>query len=165
MIKLHTDHGVIALKLDKEKAPEIATNFKKCMKGGHYSSTVFHRMTNNSMIQGGGFELGTEQKPTRAPIRNEASNGLINEVDSIAVAHTMNPHSTNTQFFISIVDSDFLNHIAPTTQGWGYVAFGEVTGDIDMVDKIRGVATTIRNSHQDVPAEGVIIEKAEIAKE
>lgn len=116
MIKLHTNHGVITLKLDEEKAPETAANFKEYVKSGHYDNTVFHRVINNFMIQGGGFEPGMKQKPTRAPIKNEANNGLTNKVGSIAMARTMDPHSASAQFFINVADNDFLNHTAPTTQ-------------------------------------------------
>ncbi|HCC4496301.1 TPA: peptidyl-prolyl cis-trans isomerase [Pseudomonas aeruginosa] len=165
MIKLHTNHGVITLKLDEEKAPETAANFKEYVKSGHYDNTVFHRVINNFMIQGGGFEPGMKQKPTRAPIKNEANNGLTNKVGSIAMARTMDPHSASAQFFINVADNDFLNHTAPTTQGWGYVVFGEVVEGMDVVNKIKGVATTMRSGHQDVPAEDVIIEKAEIVEE
>ena len=165
MIKLHTNHGVITLKLDEEKAPETAANFKEYVKSGHYDNTVFHRVINNFMIQGGGFEPGMKQKPTRAPIKNEANNGLTNKVGSIAMARTMDPHSASAQFFINVADNDFLNHTAPTTQGWGYSVFGEVVEGMDVVNKIKGVATTMRSGHQDVPAEDVIIEKAEIVEE
>ncbi|MFG8295663.1 peptidylprolyl isomerase [Pseudomonas aeruginosa] len=165
MIKLHTNHGVITLKLDEEKAPETAANFKEYVKSGHYDNTVFHRVINNFMIQGGGFEPGMKQKPTRAPIKNEANNGLTNKVGSIAMARTMDPHSASAQFFINVADNDFLNHAAPTTQGWGYAVFGEVVEGMDVVNKIKGVATTMRSGHQDVPAEDVIIEKAEIVEE
>ncbi|RMS45693.1 hypothetical protein ALP65_04417 [Pseudomonas aeruginosa] len=165
MIKLHTNHGVITLKLDEEKAPETAANFKEYVKSGHYDNTVFHRVINNFMIQGGGFEPGMKQKPTRAPIKNEANNGLTNKVGSIAMARTMDPHSASAQFFINVADNDFLNHTAPTTQGWGYAVFGEVVEGMDVVNKIKGVATTMRSGHQDVPAEDVIIEKAEIVEE
>ncbi|MHA5344498.1 peptidylprolyl isomerase [Pseudomonas aeruginosa] len=165
MIKLHTNHGVITLKLDEEKAPETAANFKEYVKSGHYDNTVFHRVINNFMIQGGGFEPGMKQKPTRAPIKNEANNGLTNKVGSIAMARTMDPHSASAQFFINVADNDFLNHTASTTQGWGYAVFGEVVEGMDVVNKIKGVATTMRSGHQDVPAEDVIIEKAEIVEE
>lgn len=165
MIKLHTNHGVITLKLDEEKAPETAANFKEYVKSGHYDNTVFHRVINNFMIQGGGFEPGMKQKPTRAPIKNEANNGLTNKVGSIAMARTMDPHSASAQFFINVADNDFLNDTAPTTQGWGYAVFGEVVEGMDVVNKIKGVATTMRSGHQDVPAEDVIIEKAEIVEE
>ncbi|EMJ4697439.1 TPA: peptidyl-prolyl cis-trans isomerase [Pseudomonas aeruginosa] len=165
MIKLHTNHGVITLKLDEEKAPETAANFKEYVKSGHYDNTVFHRVINNFMIQGGGFEPGMKQKPTRAPIKNEANNGLTNKVGSIAMARTMDPHSASAQFFINVADNDSLNHTAPTTQGWGYAVFGEVVEGMDVVNKIKGVATTMRSGHQDVPAEDVIIEKAEIVEE
>ncbi|VEE46553.1 peptidyl-prolyl cis-trans isomerase B [Pseudomonas fluorescens] len=119
MIKLHTNHGVITLKLDEEKAPETAANFKEYVKSGHYDNTVFHRVINNFMIQGGGFEPGMKQKPTRAPIKNEANNGLTNKVGSIAMARTMDPHSASAQFFINVADNDFLNHTAPHHPGLG----------------------------------------------
>ena len=147
-----------------KKAPETAANFKEYVKSGHYDNTVFHRVINNFMIQGGGFEPGMKQKPTRAPIKNEANNGLASKVGSIAMARTMDPHSASAQFFINVADNDFLNHTAPT-QGWGYAVFGEVVEGMDVVNKIKGVATTMRSGHQDVPAEDVIIEKAEIVEE
>ena len=165
MIKLHTNHGVITLKLDEEKAPETAANFKEYVKSGHYDNTVFHRVINNFMIQGGGFEPGMKQKSTRAPIKNEANNGLTNKVGSIAMARTMDPHSASAQFFINVADNDFLNHTAPTTQGWGYCVFGQVVDGMDVVNKIKAVPTTMRAGHQDVPSDDVIIEKAEIVGE
>ena len=162
MIKLHTNHGVITLKLDEEKAPETAANFKEYVKSGHYDNTVFHRVINNFMIQGGGFEPGMKQKPTRAPIKNEANNGLTNKVGSIAMARTMDPHSASAQFFINVADNSFLDHTAPTAQGWGYAVFGEVVEGMDVVDKIKAVATGHRSGHGDVPVDDVIIEKAEV---
>ena len=164
MIKLHTNHGVITLKLDEEKAPETAANFKEYVKSGHYDNTVFHRVINNFMIQGGGFEPGMKQKSTRAPIKNEANNGVGNKVGTVAMARTMEPHSASAQFFINVADNDFLNHSAPTVQGWGYCVFGQVVDGMDVVNKIKGVATTMRAGHQDVPSEDVIIEKAEIVE-
>lgn len=164
MIKLHTNHGVITLKLDEEKAPETAANFKEYVKSGHYDNTVFHRVINNFMIQGGGFESGMKQKPTRAPIKNEANNGLSNKTGTLAMARTMEPHSASAQFFINVKDNDFLDHSAPTVQGWGYAVFGEVTEGMDVVEKIKAVATTMKSGHQDVPVEDVVIEKAEIVE-
>lgn len=162
MIKLHTNHGVITLKLDTEKAPETTANFEKYVKDGHYNGTIFHRVINNFMIQGGGFEPGMSQKETNAPIKNEANNGLSNKRGTIAMARTMDPHSASAQFFINVKDNAFLDHTAPTAQGWGYAVFGEVVDGMDVVDKIRDVATTSKAGHQDVPVEDVIIEKAEV---
>ncbi|AWM80936.1 peptidylprolyl isomerase [Gammaproteobacteria bacterium ESL0073] len=162
MIKLHTNYGVITLKLDAEKAPVTAANFEKYVKDGHYDGTIFHRVINNFMIQGGGFESGMKKKETNAPIKNEANNGLSNKVGTIAMARTMDPHSASAQFFINVKDNTFLDHTAPTPQGWGYAVFGEVVDGMDVVDKIRGVATTSKAGHQDVPVEDVVIEKAEV---
>ena len=164
MIKLHTNHGVITLELFEDKAPETVANFKEYVKSGHYDNTIFHRVINNFMIQGGGFEPGMKQKSTRAPIKNEANNGVGNKVGTVAMARTMEPHSASAQFFINVADNDFLNHSAPTVQGWGYCVFGEVKDGMDVVNKIKGVATTMRAGHQDVPSEDVIIEKAEIVE-
>ncbi|GLZ89382.1 peptidyl-prolyl cis-trans isomerase [Metapseudomonas resinovorans] len=164
MIKLHTNHGVITLQLFEDKAPETVANFKEYVKSGHYDGTVFHRVIGNFMIQGGGFEPGMKQKSTRATIKNEANNGLSNKVGTIAMARTMEPHSASAQFFINVADNTFLNHSAPTVQGWGYAVFGEVVEGMDVVNKIKGVATTMKAGHQDVPVDDVIIEKAEIAE-
>lgn len=164
MIKLHTNHGVITLELFEDKAPETVANFKEYVKSGHYDNTIFHRVINNFMIQGGGFEPGMKQKSTRAPIKNEANNGVANKVGTVAMARTMEPHSASAQFFINVADNDFLNHSAPTVQGWGYCVFGQVVDGMDVVNKIKGVATTMRAGHQDVPSEDVIIEKAEIVE-
>lgn len=165
MIKLHTNHGLIALKLFADKAPDTVANFEQYVKEGHYDGTVFHRVINNFMIQGGGFEPGMKQKPTRSPIKNEANNGLTNKAGTIAMARTMEPHSASAQFFINVADNDFLNHSAPTVQGWGYAVFGEVVEGMDIVNKIKAVATTSKAGHQDVPVEDVIIEKAELVTE
>ena len=162
MIKLHTNHGVITLNLFEDKAPETVANFKQYVKDGHYDGTIFHRVISNFMIQGGGFEPGMQQKSTRAPIKNEANNRVANKVGTIAMARTMEPHSASAQFFINVADNSFLNHSAPTVQGWGYAVFGEVVEGMDVVNAIKGVATTSRMGHQDVPVEDVIIEKAEI---
>ncbi|QDD88812.1 peptidylprolyl isomerase [Pseudomonas oryzihabitans] len=162
MIKLHTNHGVITLELFEDKAPETAANFKEYVKSGHYDGTIFHRVIGNFMIQGGGFEPGMKQKPTRAPIKNEANNGVSNEIGTVAMARTMDPHSASAQFFINVSNNTFLNHTAPTSQGWGYAVFGKVVEGMDVVNAIKGVATTSKAGHQDVPSEDVIIEKAEI---
>jgi len=163
-VKLHTNHGDITLALDAEKAPKSVANFVAYVKDGHYNGTVFHRVIKGFMIQGGGFEPGEKmnQKPTKAPIDNEANNGLKNERGSIAMARTNDPHSATAQFFINTVDNDFLNHTSPTPQGWGYAVFGKVTEGMDVVDKIRAVRTGNRGFHQDVPMEDVIIESAEV---
>lgn len=165
MVTFHTNHGDIVIKTFADKAPVTVENFLNYCRAGFYDNTIFHRVINGFMIQGGGFEPGMKQKPTRAPIKNEANNGLTNKVGSIAMARTMDPHSASAQFFINVADNDFLNHTAPTTQGWGYAVFGEVVEGMDVVNKIKGVATTMRSGHQDVPAEDVIIEKAEIVEE
>jgi peptidyl-prolyl cis-trans isomerase B (cyclophilin B) len=162
MIKLHTNHGVISIELDAAKAPDTVANFTQYVKDGHYSNTVFHRVIDGFMIQGGGFEPGMKQKPTREPVQNEANNGLKNDLYTIAMARTSAPHSASAQFFINVGDNDFLNHSAPTPQGWGYCVFGKVVDGTDVVDKIRKVKTGSKGGHQDVPVEDVIIEKAEI---
>ena len=162
MIKLHTKHGVISLELDAAKAPDTVANFTQYVKDGHYSNTIFHRVIDGFMIQGGGFEPGMKQKPTRATVQNEANNGLKNDLYTVAMARTSAPHSASAQFFINVGDNDFLNHTAPTPQGWGYCVFGKVVDGTDVVDKIRKVKTGSKGGHQDVPVEDVIIEKAEV---
>lgn len=163
MIKLHTNQGTITLKLNPEKAPETVANFIEYVKSGHYDGTIFHRVIGNFMIQGGGFEPGMKQKTTRDPIQNEAANGLSNKVGTIAMARTMEPHSASAQFFINVADNTFLDHSAKTIQGWGYAVFGEVVEGMDVVEKIKAVATGSKAGHQDVPLEDVIIERAELA--
>ena len=164
MIKLHTNHGVITIKLFADQAPETCANFSQYVKEGHYDNTIFHRVINNFMIQGGGFEAGMVQKNTRAPIKNEANNGLSNKTGTLAMARTMDPHSASAQFFINVSDNTFLDHTAPTTQGCGYAVFGEVVEGMDVVNQIKAVETTTRAGHQDVPRDDVIIEKAEIVE-
>ena len=164
MIKLHTNHGVITLNLFADKAPETVANFIQYVKDGHYDNTIFHRVISNFMIQGGGFDSDMKQKSTRETIKNEANNGLSNKKGTIAMARTMEPHSASAQFFINVKDNDFLDHSAPTVQGWGYAVFGEVVGGMDVVDAIKNVATTSKGGHQDVPRDAVIIEKAEIVE-
>jgi peptidyl-prolyl cis-trans isomerase B (cyclophilin B) len=164
MVRLHTNHGVITLELFADKAPETVENFKQYVRDGHYDNTIFHRVISNFMIQGGGFEPGMKQKETRAPVKNEANNGVANKVGTVAMARTMDPHSASAQFFINVADNDFLNHSAPTTQGWGYAVFGQVTDGMDVVEKIKKVPTTMRAGHQDVPADDVIIERAELVE-
>ena len=162
MIKLHTNFGVIALELDAEKAPESAKNFLAYAEAGHYDNTIFHRVIDGFMIQGGGFEPGMKQKPCKAPIKNEADNGLKNNAYTIAMARTSDPHSATAQFFINVADNEFLNFKAPNGNGWGYCVFGKVVEGTDVVDKIKGVKTGNAGFHQDVPKEYVIIERAEI---
>jgi peptidyl-prolyl cis-trans isomerase B (cyclophilin B) len=162
-VELHiVDHGVITLELDAAKAPKTVANFLEYVKKGHYDRTVFHRVISNFMIQGGGFAPGMTQKPTNAEIENEANNGLKNEKYTIAMARTSAPHSATAQFFINIKDNDFLNHTAPSMQGWGYCVFGKVVAGTEVVDKIKAVATGRKGFHDDVPKEDVIIEKAVI---
>ena len=161
-VKLHTNHGIITLELDAEKAPVTVANFLAYVESGHYNNTVFHRVIDGFMIQGGGFEPGMNQKPTGEQIKNEADNGLKNERGTIAMARTQAPHSATAQFFINVADNDFLNHRSPDTQGWGYCVFGRVTEGLDVVDSIRKVKTGSSGFHQDVPKEDVIIERAEV---
>lgn len=146
MVELHTNHGVIKLELDEAKAPKTVENFLNYVKKGHYDGTIFHRVINGFMIQGGGFEPGLKQKPTDAPIANEANNGLKNDTYTIAMARTNDPHSATAQFFINVNDNEFLNHSSPTPQGWGYAVFGKVVEGQDIVDKIKAVKTGNRAS-------------------
>jgi peptidyl-prolyl cis-trans isomerase B (cyclophilin B) len=162
MIKLHTNHGIITLELDEKRAPATVTNFLEYVKSGHFANTVFHRVIAGFMIQGGGFEPGMKQKPVRAPVKNEADNKLKNAIYTIAMARTSEPHSATAQFFINVADNAFLDHTAPTPQGWGYCVFGRVVEGTDVVDKIKAVKTGAKSMHQDVPLQDVIIERAEV---
>ena len=162
MIKFTTNHGAFTLELNAEKAPKTVANFISYVEAGHYDGTIFHRVIKNFMIQGGGFTADMDQKACQAPIENEAANGLQNKRGTIAMARTNDPHSATAQFFINTVDNDFLDFKAPSGQGWGYCVFGEVVEGMEIVDKIRAVATGNKGFHQDVPKEAVIIEKAEI---
>ncbi|WP_018228618.1 peptidylprolyl isomerase [Methyloversatilis universalis] len=162
MVKLHTNHGVITLELDADKAPQTVANFIAYVEAGHYDNTIFHRVIGNFMIQGGGFEPGMKQKDTQAPIKNEAGNGLSNTVGTIAMARTSDPHSATAQFFINVGDNLFLDK-EQSQDGWGYCVFGRVTEGMDVVNKIKGVATGRSGFHQDVPKEDVVIERAEVA--
>jgi peptidyl-prolyl cis-trans isomerase B (cyclophilin B) len=164
MIRLQTSLGPITLELDRERAPKTASNFESYVRKGFYDGTVFHRVINGFMIQGGGFEPGMKQKRTEAPIENEANNGLRNAKYTIAMARTNDPHSATAQFFINVADNDFLNHTAPTAQGWGYCVFGKVTDGFDVVEKIKTVRTGRHGMHQDVPENDVVIERAEIVE-
>ena len=160
MIKLQTNHGDITIELNAEKAPKTAANFEQYVKDGHYDNTVFHRVIDSFMIQGGGFEPGMKQKATRDNVQNEATNGIKNDHYTVAMARTSDPHSASSQFFINTSDNDFLNHSAPTPQGWGYCVFGKVTSGTDVVDKIGKVKTGQSGFHQDVPVDDVVILKA-----
>ncbi|MEC8908772.1 MAG: peptidylprolyl isomerase [Pseudomonadota bacterium] len=162
MILLKTNFGDIKVELNHEKAPKTAANFEQYVKDGFYDGVIFHRVIDGFMIQGGGMEPGMKEKATREPIENEADNGLKNEVGTLAMARTMDPHSASAQFFINVADNAFLNHTSKDMQGWGYAVFGKVTEGMDVVNRIKGVSTTMAMGHQDVPAEDVIIEKAEV---
>ncbi|MEJ2803599.1 peptidyl-prolyl cis-trans isomerase B (cyclophilin B) [Comamonas sp. BIGb0124] len=160
-VDLHIkDHGVITLELDADKAPKSTANFLAYVAKGHYDNTIFHRVIDGFMIQGGGFEPGMAQKPSDAPIENEANNGLANNRYTVAMARTSDPHSATAQFFINVADNSFLNHTAPSAQGWGYAVFGKVVAGTELVDALRRVKTTRKGYHDDVPATDVVIEKA-----
>ena len=160
-VELHiTGHGVITLELDAEKAPKSTANFLAYVGNGHYNNTVFHRVIDGFMVQGGGFEPGMQQKPTQEAIENEANNGLKNNKYTVAMARTQAPHSATAQFFINVADNGFLNHTAPTAQGWGYAVFGKVVAGTEVVDAIRAVKTGRKGFHDDVPLNDVVIEKA-----
>ncbi len=160
-VELHiASHGVVTLELDAAKAPKTVENFLAYVKKGHYDGTVFHRVIPGCMVQGGGFEPGMTQKPTDAQIENEANNGLKNNKYTVAMARTQAPHSASAQFFINAADNAFLNHTAPSAQGWGYAVFGKVVSGADVVDKIEKVKTGRKGFHDDVPNEDVVIEKA-----
>ena len=164
MVKLKTNHGEILLELNSEKAPQTVENFLQYVRDGFFSNTLFHRVIDGFMIQGGGLEADMRQKTTRAPVKNEADNGLKNDAYTIAMARTSDPHSATAQFFINVANNDFLNFSAPTPHGWGYCVFGKVVEGQDIVDKIKKVRTGSRAGHQDVPVENVIIESAEIVE-
>jgi peptidyl-prolyl cis-trans isomerase B (cyclophilin B) len=160
-VELHiANHGVITLELDAEKAPLSTANFLSYVNKGHYDNTVFHRVIPGFMVQGGGFEPGMSQKSSDAPIKNEANNGLKNELYTVAMARTSDPHSASAQFFINAANNTFLNHTAPSAQGWGYAVFGKVVGGSDIVKKIEAVPTGNKGGHGDVPKDDVVIEKA-----
>jgi peptidyl-prolyl cis-trans isomerase B (cyclophilin B) len=164
MIILTTNHGDISIELDYEKAPKTAANFEQYVRDGFYDGVIFHRVIDGFMLQGGGFTPGMKQKDTRGTIENEADNGLKNLTGSLAMARTMDPHSASAQFFINVKDNSFLDHSAKTSQGWGYAVFGKVVDGMDVVNKIKGVKTTSRGGHQDVPEKDVIIESARITE-
>jgi peptidyl-prolyl cis-trans isomerase B (cyclophilin B) len=163
MITLTTNLGPIVIELDEKSAPKTCENFKNYVNDGFFDGTIFHRVIDNFMIQGGGFEPGMVQKPTRDPIENEAKNGLSNEIGTIAMARTMEPHSATAQFFINVSNNKFLDH--PGQDGWGYCVFGKVISGMEVVNQIKGVETATRAGHQDVPAEDIVIEKAEVSED
>lgn len=160
-VELHiAGYGVVTLELDEAKAPKTVANFLSYVKKGHYDGTIFHRVIDGFMVQGGGFAPGMQQKPTDAPVQNEANNGLKNENYTVAMARTSDPHSASAQFFINVANNDFLNHTEPSAQGWGYAVFGKVVGGTDVVDRIKAVKTGRKGFHDDVPQQDVVIEKA-----
>lgn len=161
-VNLQTNQGAILIELDAEKAPKTVENFLTYVKEGFYDGTVFHRVINNFMIQGGGFEVGMKQKQTHAPVENEANNGLKNNRYTLAMARTADPHSATAQFFINVADNDFLNFTSPTPNGWGYAVFGKVVEGTEIVDKIKTTKTGNKGFHQDVPTEDIVIEKATV---
>ena len=163
MITLQTNHGNITIELDEVNTPITADNFKKYALDGFYDGTIFHRVIGNFMVQGGGFDASMKQKKTQATIQNEAKKGQLNKRGTVAMARTSDPHSATAQFFINVVDNDFLNFKSETPSGWGYCVFGKVTDGMDVIDKIRKVQTGNKGGHQDVPVENVIIEKVTVA--
>jgi peptidyl-prolyl cis-trans isomerase B (cyclophilin B) len=164
MVKIHTNYGVITLTLFADKAPLTVANFLDYVKDGFYDNTIFHRVIDGFMIQGGGFEPGMSQKETKATIQNEANNGLENNMGTVAMARTNEPHSATAQFFINVGDNSFLNFKSESMDGWGYCVFAEVSDGMDVVEKIKSVRTGNSGYHQDVPAEDVVIQKAEIVE-
>ncbi|HCE4576184.1 peptidylprolyl isomerase [Vibrio parahaemolyticus] len=164
MITLHTNFGDIKIQLNEEKAPETSANFLQYCRDGFYDNTLFHRVIDGFMIQGGGMESGLREKSTRAPIKNEANNGLSNKVGTIAMARTMEPHSASSQFFINVNNNTFLDFRSESLDGWGYCVFGEVVEGMDVVNKIKGVSTASYGMHQDVPLEDVVITGTTIAE-
>jgi peptidyl-prolyl cis-trans isomerase B (cyclophilin B) len=161
-VQFKTNHGDFIIELNEELAPITSANFIEYVNAGHYNGTIFHRVISNFMVQGGGMEAGMKQKETRESIKNEADNGLKNVRGSVAMARTSDPHSASAQFFINVVDNDFLNHSSPTPQGWGYAVFGMVTEGMDVVDAIRKVPTGSTGFHQDVPKEDVVVLEASV---
>ena len=165
MVIIRTTFGEIKLELDAENAPKTVANFLTYAQEGYYDGTIFHRVIDNFMIQGGGFDTNMAQKPTGEPVENEADNGLKNDFGTVAMARTMDPHSATAQFFINVKDNDFLNHSGKNMQGWGYTVFGKMIEGSEVLDKIRAVPTTSRDGHQDVPADDIIIESVTIVED
>mgnify|MGYP000521646354 FL=1 len=164
-VQMNTTFGSMTLELDQEKAPKTVANFVNYANDGFYNGTIFHRVINNFMVQGGGFETNMQQKPTAEPVENEADNGLANDFGTIAMARTMDPNSATAQFFINVKDNDFLNHTGKNMQGWGYCVFGKVVEGEAVLDKIRSVATGNSAGHQDVPLESVVIESVSVLED
>jgi peptidyl-prolyl cis-trans isomerase B (cyclophilin B) len=162
LVKFNTNMGSFTLQLDAQKAPKTVENFLQYVRDGHYAGTIFHRVINNFMVQGGGFDANMKQKPTRDPVENEANNGLKNELYTVAMARTSDPHSASAQFFINIKNNDFLNFSAPNNQGWGYAVFGKVIEGTSVVDQMKAVPTGNRGGHGDVPRDAIVVESAEI---
>lgn len=162
MIKIQTNLGAIEIELDYEKAPKTAANFEQYVQEGFYDGTIFHRVIDGFMIQGGGFDTGMNEKTTKETVQNEADNGLKNDIGTVAMARTNDPHSASSQFFINLKDNGFLNHTSPDSQGWGYCVFGKVVNGMDVINQIKALATETKNGHQDVPVENIIIESAQI---
>tara|TARA_R110000868_G_scaffold53661_8_gene168126 strand:+ start:97 stop:591 length:495 start_codon:yes stop_codon:yes gene_type:complete len=163
MITLETSHGNITVKLDSENTPKTAENFMQYVNAGFYDGTIFHRVINNFMIQGGGFDTDMKQKSVNAAIQNESPKSQKNKRGTLAMARTSDPHSATAQFFINVSDNDFLNFTAESGNGWGYCVFGEVVDGMDIVDKIKGVATTTQKGHENVPSEAIVINKVTVA--
>lgn len=162
VVELDTNMGAIVIELNEEKAPKTVENFLNYVKSGHYDGTIFHRIIDGFMIQGGGMDAEMNEKPTNAPVENEADNGLKNDKGTIAMARTQDPHSATSQFFVNVKDNDFLNHSGKNMQGWGYTVFGKVTSGMDVIEKMRGVPTGRFGMHADVPKEPVVIKSATI---
>lgn len=165
VVELDTNYGAIVIELNEEKAPKTVENFLDYVRSGHYDGTIFHRVIDGFMIQGGGMDADMNEKATNAPVENEADNGLKNDVGTIAMARTQDPHSATSQFFINVKDNNFLNHSGKNLQGWGYTVFGKVTSGMDVVNKIKGVPTGRYGMHADVPTEPVVINHAKIISE
>nr|WP_264755631.1 peptidylprolyl isomerase [Psychrobacter sp. Marseille-P5312] len=165
VVQLDTNMGAIVIELNEEKAPKTVENFLNYVKSGHYDGTIFHRIIDGFMIQGGGMDAEMNEKATNAPIENEADNGLKNDKGTIAMARTQDPHSATSQFFINVKDNDFLNHSGKNMQGWGYTVFGKVTSGMDVIDKMRGVPTGRFGMHADVPKEPIVINSATIVSQ
>ncbi len=165
VVELDTNMGAIVIELNEEKAPKTVENFLNYVKSGHYDGTIFHRIIDGFMIQGGGMDAEMNEKATNAPVENEADNGLKNDKGTIAMARTQDPHSATSQFFVNVKDNDFLNHSGKNMQGWGYTVFGKVTSGMDVIEKMRGVPTGRFGMHADVPKEPVVINSATIISE
>ena len=165
VVELDTNMGAIVIELNEEKAPKTVENFLNYVKSGHYDGTIFHRIIDGFMIQGGGMDAEMNEKATNAPVENEADNGLKNDAGTIAMARTQDPHSATSQFFVNVKDNDFLNHSGKNMQGWGYTVFGKVTSGMDVIEKMRGVPTGRFGMHADVPTEPVVIKSATIISE